>query len=146
MAKERVVVEIHFGVERDHLTGTGQNQRIDLGKRRVGLVERLVKSLQRRPRFGDRISGNADFACDIVALAILQAGSRIDENLVDFLRPVGGDFFDVHAAFAARHQAHTLRAAVDDHADIQFFFDVSTFFNQQPPHFLAFGSGLMRLE
>ena len=57
-----------------------------------------------------------------------------------------GDFLDVHAAFGTRHQANALGPAVDHHADVEFFFDVRAFFNQQATDFLSLGAGLMRLQ
>ena len=42
MAEQRVVVEIHFRIKRNHVAGVGEYQRIDLGERRVGLVECFI--------------------------------------------------------------------------------------------------------
>src|SRR5690606_18091032 len=42
MPEQRVGVEIQLRVERDHLAVAGQDQRVDLGERRVGLPERAV--------------------------------------------------------------------------------------------------------
>ena len=70
----------------------------------------------------------------------------IDRDLVDLLGRLRGDFLDVHAAFAGGHQHHALRAAVDDHADVELLADVRAFLDQQPPHLLAFGAGLVRLQ
>ena len=57
-----------------------------------------------------------------------------------------GDLLDVHAAFARGHQRHALRGAVDDHADVQLLRDVGALLDQQSPHLLAAGPGLMRDE
>ena len=79
-------------------------------------------------------------------LAVFQAGRRVDEDLVDFVGCFGGDLLDVHAAFAARHQADALGAAIHHHAEIEFFFDVGALFDQQPPHLLPLRTGLVRLQ
>ena len=43
MPVERVVVEVHLGVEREQAAVFGDDERIDLDERRVGRVERLVE-------------------------------------------------------------------------------------------------------
>ena len=146
MTEQRVVVEIHLGVERDHVAAASQNQRIDFGERRVGLVERFIKALQRGACFRQRRFGYADLARDGVGLAVREAARRINENLVDFAGRFGGDFLDVHAAFAARHQAHALGAAIHHHAEVELLLDIRALFDQQAPHFLPLRTGLMRLE
>ena len=50
---------------------------------------------------------------------------------------------NIHAAFARGHQRHPLRDAVDNHADVEFFFDVRALFHQQPFHNAAFRAGLV---
>ena len=65
-------------------------------------------------------------------------------DLVDLFRRMGRDFLDVHAAFARGHQRHSLRGTIDDHADIEFLGDVGALFDQQSPHLLPAGSGLVR--
>ena len=57
---ERVVVEVHFRVQRDHLAAAGEDQRIDLHQRRVGFPESLVQTLENRARFRHAGIGNAD--------------------------------------------------------------------------------------
>ncbi len=146
MAEQRVIVEIHLGVERDHVAAVGKNQRIDLGERCIGFVECLVEPLQHEPRFRERRFGDADLARDVIGLAALQARHRVDEHLMDILRCLGGDFLDIHAALATRHQAHALRAAVNHHADVELLLDVGAFFDQESPYFLPQRAGLMRLQ
>src|SRR5262249_45736996 len=62
------------------------------------------------------------------------------------LRRPGDDLLDVHAALGGRHQHDLLRAAVDHHADVELLADVGAFLDQQAPHLLAFGPGLVRDE
>ena len=70
MAEQRVGVEVELGVERDHLAVAGDDQRIDLGERRVGLDERAVERLQQsRAPAATLAVGNADLARDVVGLA-----------------------------------------------------------------------------
>ena len=62
---------------------------------------------------------------------------------MDLLRRLRRDLLDVHAAFGARHQADALRHAVDDHADVELLADVGALLDQQPPHLLPAGAGLV---
>ncbi len=141
-----VVVEVHLGIERDHIAAAGENQRIDFHQRRVGFPERLVQAFQYRARLRHACVGNADLACQVVGLRIGQSLLRVDEYLVDFFRRVRGDLFDVHAAFRGSHHADFLRAAVHDQSDVQLLADIGALFDQQAPHLLSPGSGLMGLE
>ena len=68
MAEQRVAVEVELRVERDHLAVAGEDQRIDLGERRVGLVEHLVQALEQLARLRDAGLRNADPARDFVRL------------------------------------------------------------------------------
>ena len=146
MAEQAVVVEIELGVQRDHATVAGDDQRIDLGERRVGLVECTIQALQHLPALLETRFRNADLARDGIGLGIGEALHRIDEDLVNFLGRLRGDFLDVHAAFRARHQHHALRPPIDDHPDVKLFADVRAFFDQQAPHLLPLRSRLVSDE
>ena len=63
---------------------------------------------------------------------------------MNLLRRLGGNLFDIHAAFPARDQADATAAAVDNQADVKLGFDIDTLLNQQPSHDLAFGTSLRR--
>src|SRR5690606_23509264 len=139
-----VGVEVHLRVERQHLAVAGDDQRVDFGQARVGFPECLVQRLQHLTALVDGALGNTDLAGNVFGFGVGQTGERIDEHLVDFLGRLGGDFFDVHTAFAGGHQRHALGAAIDDHADVQFFLDVGAFLDQQTTDLLAFGAGLVR--
>ncbi len=80
------------------------------------------------------------------ASASVRPVGRVDEHLVDLLGRLRGDFLDVHAALGARHQHDALRAAVDDHADVELLLDVGALLDQQPAHLLPAGAGLVRDE
>ena len=80
------------------------------------------------------------------ASASVRPVDRIDEHPVDLLRRRGRHRLDVHAAFRARHQAHALRGAVDDHRDVELLLDVGALLDQQPAHFLARRIRLVRDE
>src|SRR6185503_10994920 len=86
---------------------------------------------------------NADLPRDAVAFAVGKTFARIDEDLVNLIRRVGGDCLDVHAAFGARHQHDALRRAIDDHADVEFLLDVGAFLDQQASDILSARPGLV---
>ena len=48
VAEQRVVVEVDLRVERHHAAVAGDDQRVDLGERGVGVPEALVQALQQR--------------------------------------------------------------------------------------------------
>src|SRR5882672_3479762 len=146
MAEARVVVEVDLGVERHYFALAGEDEGVDLGEAAVGFVEGPVQALEDRARLWNARLGNADLLRETVGLGILQARARIDEHRVDLPGRLCRDFLDVHAAFAGGHERDALRAAVDHHADVELLLDVGAFFDQEPPHFLSFGSGLVGLQ
>ena len=146
VAEQRVRIEVHLGIERHHAAVAGEDQRIDLGEAGVGVPERLVQPLQHAARLRHGGLRHADLARDVVRLGILQAGGRVDEDLVDLFWRMRGNLFDVHAALARSHQADPLRDAIHHHADVEFLLDVRTLLDQQAPHLLAFRPGLVRLQ
>ncbi len=143
MPVQRVVVEVHLRVEREHRARAGEDQRVDLGKRGIGFPERPVQRLQDLARLGRRRGRDADGAGEVVGLVILQSGGRIAVDLVDLLGRARGDLFYVHASLGGGHHAHLLRHTVDDDAEIELLADVGTLLDQEPPHFLSLASGLM---
>ena len=132
-------IEVELGVERHELAVAGDDQRIDLGERRVGFVEQPIERFEHRARLRQQRIGNADLARDVVGLRIGEARARIDRHLVDALGRLRGDFLDVHAAVGARHQHDALRHAIDDHRRVELLPDVGAFLDQQPTHRLTRG-------
>src|SRR3546814_12245933 len=58
VAKQRVVVEVHLGVERDDVAGTGHHQRVDLHDRGIERQEGLVHGSNELHRSEERRVGN----------------------------------------------------------------------------------------
>ena len=75
VAEQRVRVEIELGVERDDLAVAGEDQRVDLGERRVGLVEQAVEAVEHGARLRQARIGDADLAPDVVGLRVGQPWS-----------------------------------------------------------------------
>ena len=114
VAVDRVVVDAHLGVERDHPPVLGQHERVDLHEHRVEAHERLVERAEdlrprrrrppRRCRPGRRASGASwgwkpDEGVDV------PAGERLGLG--------AGDLLDVHAAHRRQHRQRLLGGAVE---------------------------------
>src|SRR5205823_2963900 len=106
----------------------------------------FIQASEHRAALRERRLGDADAERDLVGIGVGQALHRIDVNPADLLRRLGGHLLDIHAALGGGHQHDLLRAAVDHHAGIELLLDVGAFFDQQTPHLLALGSGLVRDE
>ena len=81
LAKEGVAVEVHFSVEGEHLALFGDDQRIDLGQRRVALFKGAIKPLHGADELTRELSGNPQSKSDAPALKRRQTDHRIDSSL-----------------------------------------------------------------
>ena len=73
-----------------------------------------------------------------------QPHARIDVLFQNRVRIFGGDLLDLHAARGRRHENRLALGAVDQDAEVKFFLDGQRFFDQQPAHDAALGTGLVR--
>ena len=76
--EERVVVEVHLGVERDDVAGLGDHQRVDLGQRRVGLDVGLRQRLEQRGRLARGLPFEPETVDHRAGLERQQAEVRIE--------------------------------------------------------------------
>src|SRR5688572_20076265 len=143
VAVERVVVEVHLGIERDHVAGTGHHQRVDLDDRAIELDERLVHRRHELHAGRDLIALEAEAERDLARVERLDAGGRIDRHLDDLFRMLGGDLLDLYAAFGRGHDGDARGGAVDQHAEIELAPDVATALHVDALHQLALGAGLV---
>ncbi len=74
----------------------------------------------------------------------LQSEAGNDVLLDDRVGIFGRDLFDLHAARRRGHEHQPSRTAVEHDAEIQLARDGQRLLNQQPLHFLALGTGLVR--
>ena len=89
MPVQGVVVEAHFGVEREEITALGDDQRVDLDHRGVSLDERLVDGVEELDQLAGRCPAQPHTERELAALKGGDAGSGVDvlaENLLRFLR------------------------------------------------------------
>ncbi|MNC87936.1 hypothetical protein D3C83_37130 [compost metagenome] len=104
MAEQRVVVEVHLGIERHHLLVAGNDQRVDFRERCVGVVEGLIQCLQEIARLCHAFLRHADLAGDVLGVIVGNTlGGILDDDLVDLFGGLGRHFLDIHAAFAGSH-------------------------------------------
>ena len=73
---QRVVVEVHLGVERQQIAALGDDERVDLEQRRVGRDERLVERQHHLGRLADLRVGEADGKRQLARLVRLQPNRR----------------------------------------------------------------------
>src|SRR6185437_12318152 len=143
VAEERVVVEIHLGVERDDRAGAGHHQRVDLDHRGVEAGEGTVHAEHELGRRRYLLALEAEAIGELPRVEALQAGGRIDRHLEDLLGVPGGDFLDLHAAFGRGHDGDARGLAVDQHAEIELALDVAALLDVDALHLAALGAGLL---
>ena len=146
MAIQRVVVEIHFGVERQHAVVARGDQRIDFGERRVGGFKRAVKVGKEFRRFVHLLGPKPQAEGEFPSLKSLKADGRVHGFVEDFFRMLGGDRFDFDAAFARRYESGPGRRAVEHRAEVELPLHGQAFLDEQAPDEAALGARLRRYQ
>lgn len=142
MTVERVAVEVHFGVKRNHVAFARNDQRVDFDHGGVELGEGFVHAHDELGAGLDLLTFKAETESDLAGVERLNTGGRIDGDQEDFLRGLLGNVFDVHAAFGGSHDGHRRAGAVNQQREIQFPRDIAAFFDVDAFDFLAVGAGL----
>ena len=125
VAEERVVVEAHLGVERQPLAVLGQDQRVDLGQRRVLVDVGVVERLGDRGEAGDLVGRRCPSAnAELPRLVGVQPEQRVGLDADDLLRPLARDLFDVDAALGAGHHDELPARPVEDDAEVELLRDL----------------------
>ncbi len=75
VAEQRVVVEIDLGIERQHIAGAGDDQRVDLDDRGVKLLERMRQRLDELGRDADLLAFEPEPVGDLAGMEGLEPGS-----------------------------------------------------------------------
>src|SRR6185369_16192057 len=145
---DRVGVKVELGVERldprrAAVLAAFEDQRVDLGKRRVGLHVARVEALEDVDRLRLRLLRDAHSARELARGFVAEARERVDEDADDLLRRLVRDLLDVHAAFARAHHCDLLRRAVGEDGEVVLLLDVGAFLDQEAPHLLPLRPGLV---
>jgi hypothetical protein len=143
VAEQRVVVKIHLGVERDHLTVAGHHQRVDLDDAGVELGKGPVHGDDEFDAGADLLALEAEAERDLPAVVGHDTGRRVYRHLENLLRRGGGDLLDVHAALARGHDGDPAGRPVDQHAEVELARDVATVLDVQALDLLAARAGLL---
>ena len=99
MAVERVVVEIHLGVEAEQIAIARHHQGIDFDQARVLGLEDARQIADHLDALLDLLALKAQREGDAASVKTGKARSWIDGQGDDFFRRLGRHFLDVHAAF-----------------------------------------------
>ena len=146
MPVKRVVVEADLCIDRHHrliaFQGFNQAERIDLDKRGVAFPPRPIDGEQQFGRGVDQVVFEAERGGEFARLIRHHADRGIDGFPDDFLRRVGGDFLDIHAALGAGHHDRPRHSAVEQDGDIEFPFDDRGGFDKEFADDAALRAGL----
>ena len=140
---ERVVVEGHLGVERDHLAPRRDHEWVDLDQRAVEFGEGPVKVADQRHEGAHLLAGKPKGKGKLAALVALEAGCGVDRLRDDLLGRLVRHRFDVHAAFGRGDDGDPACGAVDEHRDIELALDVAAFLDIEALDRPADRSGLL---
>ncbi len=140
---QAVVVEVHLRIQGDQVPLAGDHQRVDLHQTRVQLGVGLVHALQEGHRRADLRTLQAQPEGDLAGVERLQADGRVDGDLDDLLRRLGGHLLDIHAALGGGHDGDPAGGAIEQEAQVELAGDVTALFDVDPLDLLARGPRLM---
>ena len=143
MPIERVVVEVHLCVERDHIACAGDDQRVDLHKRGIHVEKGLVHGHQELGSALDLRTLKAEPEGDLAGVERHDAGRRVNRDGCDLFRGFFGNGFNVHAAFGRGDDNDAGGFAVDQQAEVKLARDVATFLDIDAFDLFAFCAGLL---
>ncbi len=143
MAIERVVVEVHLGVERQETAVIGHDERIDLDEGGVGCLERVVDGVHELGGLRDLGALEAERERELARLKRSKTGARVNVFLEDALGRLVRDFLDVDAAVLAGHQHWLLGRAVENNAQIELARNAEALLHEDTLDHLALRAGLV---
>src|SRR5262249_17602222 len=113
MAEQRIVVEADFGVECDNVTRSRHHQRIDLDNGAIQLGKGAVQRRQEAAERGDLTTAQTKTIGQAARQIARHARGRIDSDTYDLVWLLGGNLFDLHAAFNGSDHSHAPGYAID---------------------------------
>ena len=146
VAVQGVVVEGNFGVEgNNRFLAVGQfhhGEGVEFHHGGVAFPPSIINTGYQLHAGVEKVALQTQRRRDLARLIGHDAQGRINVFLENFLGMLLGDFFDVHAAFGARHDQRARIVPVQQHGQIIFFFDLGTRRQQQRLHQPAVRTGL----
>ena len=146
MPEQRVVVERHLAVERQHVAGRRDHEGVDLHQGGVAVPVDGAGGLHHPHGPGHRRPRQAQAVRQAPSLKRGQTDAEVDLLAQDELRRVGRNLLYLHAAGRARHDDRPRRGAVDQQPEVQLALDVERLLDQHARHAATLGTGLRRDE
>ncbi len=143
MAAQGVVIEIELRVEGHHVAALGDDQRIDLDHRTVGLDEKIIERVEQLARRTHQVRGEPEELGQLAGLVGLQAEGRVNVLADDRIRIGLGDFLNVHAALGAGNDDRSRGGAIDENGEIKFAVDFLRFGDHHLAHNATRRAGLL---
>ncbi len=124
VAERGVAVEGDLRVERVHLPGRLEDQRVDLGEVAVTLGEAAIELDQDVGRAVEGALGQLGVDARLPSGGLVESVDRVDVQLDDRVGVRLGDRLDLHAAFGRQHQQVLLGGAIEREAGVVLLVDV----------------------
>ena len=118
MPKQRIVIEIDLGIEREQPPIRGSDERINLQKRSVRILECLVEPCHELHGLVDLLRLEPKLKRQLARLKGLQSHAGIDVFLQYGLRILCGNLLDFHTACGRRHEDWLAFFAVDKDSNV----------------------------
>ena len=131
LAIQRVVVEAHLGVEREHVVIARDDERIDLEQRRIRRDERVVHGTHEACGLGHGAPGESETVCQAPCLVGSQPQSWMNRLLEDQFRRLSRNGFDLDAALPTGHHDRPTRRTVEHEAEIELVDDVEPLLDER---------------
>ncbi len=144
--EERVVVEVHLRVESDHVARPRDEERVDLGERRVRRDVRLRERDQEADGLLVRLALEAERVRELARLVRLQAPRGLERLLDDGIGVLRRDDLDLHAALPAHHHDGPADRAVERDPEVELLGDVQGLLDEDLLDLLPVRAGLVRHE
>ena len=146
MAEERVVVERHLRVEREHPSVPRHEERVHLGERRVGVDVGAKEGLHERDRPAERVAREIESEGEPARLEREEPEERIGRLPKDRGGVLRRDLLDLHPAGSRGDHDREGAGAVEGHAEIELAVEVERLLDEHLPDDPAGGAGLRRHE
>jgi hypothetical protein len=142
VAEQRVLVEVHLGVEGQHPAVAGDHQRVDLDQAGIEVGEGAVHGQHQLDRRRHLPALEAEAEGELAGVERQHADGRVEADLEDLLRALARHLLDLHAAFGRGDHGDAAARPVDQHAEIQLAPDVGPVLDVDALDLLALRPGL----